>query len=124
MRIFKSKTFARWMRKEGLEDAGLVVAVREMEAGKIDANLGSSVYKKRVALPGRGKSGSVRTLIAYQDGEKAFFMFGFAKNERANVSATELKAFKLMANILLTKNDANLKKDLKAKTLIEVDTDG
>ena len=60
MRIFKSKTFARWMRKEGLDDNGLIVAVAELAAGKIDANLAGSVYKKRVALPGRGKSGSVR----------------------------------------------------------------
>ena len=81
MRIFKSKPFARWARKEGLSDAGLLDAIDEMEDGNIDVNLGGHVYKKRVALAGRGKRGSVRTLIAYQDGEKAFFMFGFAKNE-------------------------------------------
>ena len=94
------------------------------EAGKIDANLGGGVYKKRVALPGRGKSGSVRTLIAYHHGEKAFFVFGFAKNVQPNISAVELKALKLMAKVLLNKSDANLKKDLKAKILIEVDING
>ena len=124
MRIFKSKTFARWMRKEGLDDNGLIVAVTEMETGKIDANLGGDVYKKRVALPGRGKSGSVRTLIAYHNGEKAFFVFGFAKNVRSNISAIELKALKLMAKVLLNKSDANLKQDLKARILIEVDING
>ena len=31
MRIFKIKTFARWMRMEGLSDAGLIIAVGEME---------------------------------------------------------------------------------------------
>ncbi len=120
MRTFKSKPFARWARKEGLNDAGLLDAVDEMEEGKIDANLGGQVYKKRVAPAGRGKRGSVRTLIAYQDGEKAFFMFGFAKNERSNISKDELKALKLMAKDLLGKSDAKLKKALKTKELIEV----
>ena len=124
MQIFKTKTFARWMRKEGLSDAGLIIAVAEMEEGKIDANLGGKVFKKRVALPGRGKRESARTLIAYQDSDKAFFMFGFSKNERASIDAVELKALKLMAKALLEKSDAKLKKDLDAKILIEVSTNG
>jgi hypothetical protein len=110
MRTFKSKPFARWARKEGLNDAGLLDAVDEMEEGNVDVNLGGRVYKKRVALTGRGKRGSVRTLIAYQDGEKVFFMFGFAKKERSNIGRNELKALKLMANDLLGKSDAKLKK--------------
>ena len=120
MRTFKSKPFARWARKEGLNDAGLLDAIDEMDEGNIDANLGGQVYKKRVALAGRGKRGGVRTLIAYQGGEKAFFMFGFAKNERSNISKDELKALKLMAKDLLGMSDARLKKALKAKELIEV----
>ncbi len=112
------------MRKEGLSDAGLINAVAEMEEGKIDANLGGRVFKKRVAFPGRGKRGSARTLIAYQDSKKAFFMFGFSKNERASIDVVELKALKLMAKILLEKNNVKLKKDLDTKILIEVNTDG
>jgi hypothetical protein len=50
------------------------------------------VVKKRVALPGRGKRGSSRTLVAYQQADKAFFVYGFAKNERANISAKQLNA--------------------------------
>jgi len=124
MRIFKTKTFARWMRKEGLNDAGLVRAVDEMQNGQFDADLGGRVYKKRIALPGRGKSGSVRTLIAYQDGNKAFFIFGFAKSARANIDASELAALKLMARTLLGKSVTKLKQDLDTKILIEVSTDG
>ncbi|MEM8816502.1 MAG: type II toxin-antitoxin system RelE/ParE family toxin [Pseudomonadota bacterium] len=123
-RIFRSKSFARWMRQQGLLDSNLIAAIAEMDAGKWDADLGGSVYKQRVALPNRGKSGGVRTLIAYQRGAKAFFMFGFAKSERGNVSARELRALKLAANVLLAKNDADLKKDLKAKILIEVEKNG
>ena len=47
-------------------------------------------------------------------------MFGFAKNERSTISKSELKALKLMANDLLGKSDAQLKKALKARELIEV----
>ena len=124
MRIFKSRTFARWMRKEGLDDAGLVDAISEMGEGQIGANLGGKIYKQRVALPGRGKSGSVRALIAYQNGERAFFVFGFAKNVRANIDANELKALKLMAKTLLAKSNAKLQKELEAKILIEVNSNG
>ena len=40
---------------------------------------------------GRGKSGGVRTLVVYKLGQKVFFVYGFAKNARANISTDELK---------------------------------
>lgn len=52
------------MQKTELDDRILLDAVDEMERGLIDADLGGGVYKKRIALPGRGKRGSTRTLIA------------------------------------------------------------
>jgi hypothetical protein len=56
-RVFKTKTFTRWMNKSELTDADLFLAVEEMEQGLIDANLGGNVYKKRVSLGGQGKRG-------------------------------------------------------------------
>jgi hypothetical protein len=102
MRAFQTRTFARWARGEGLGDEVLAAAVAEMERGLIDANLGGQVLKKRVALPGRGKRGGSRTLVAFKQAEKAFFIFGFAKNECANVSGEELRALKLLAKELLS----------------------
>ena len=58
--VFKTRHFTRWMRKTTLTDAALCQAVREMANGLIDADMGGDVVKKRVALPGRGKSGGVR----------------------------------------------------------------
>jgi hypothetical protein len=49
-RAFKTKSFAKWMRKTELKDQDLLFAVTEMEAGLIDADLGGNVFKKRVAL--------------------------------------------------------------------------
>jgi hypothetical protein len=89
------------MRKTELSDKALCEAVKEMERGLIDADLGGGVVKKRIALPGRGKSGGTRTLVATNKGERWFFVFGFEKNERANVSATELEALQNIAHDLL-----------------------
>ena len=91
MRAYKNKAFSKWAAKEGLGDEALLAAVDEMERGLIDAELGGYVVKKRVALAGRGKSGGVRTLLAYKVESKAFFVYGFAKNARANISADEQK---------------------------------
>ena len=91
-RVFRTRHFSRWMRKTELSDPALCGAVSEMERGLIDADLGGGVVKKRVALPGRGKSGGARTLVATNKGNRWFFVFGFEKNERPNVTAKELEA--------------------------------
>jgi hypothetical protein len=91
-----------------------------MEKGLIDAELGGCVVKKRVALPGRGKSGSMRTLLATNKGSLWFFMFGFEKNERANVSPTELETLKLLAADLLKRSSAELDELVESKDLEEI----
>ena len=92
MRAMKTKAFARWADDEGLGDEALALAVAEMNRGLIDARLGGHVFKKRIALPGRGKRGSTRTLVAFRQGDKAIFVYGFAKSERANISSKDLRA--------------------------------
>lgn len=121
MRAFKTKVFARWARAQGLSDDALASAVAEMERGLIDARLGGHVVKKRLRLPGRGKSGSTRTLVAFRQGEKAFFVEGFAKNERANINDLELKALKLLAKHLLSYGPAKLAIAMEAGELIEIE---
>lgn len=123
MRIFRTKLFSRWATTEGVADAALSQAVRELEAGMVDANLGGNVYKKRVGLHGRGKRGGVRTLIAFRRGDKAFFVFGFAKNVRGNIDVRELKALRLLAGELLSYNDKALRVAIEAGEIIEVNTD-
>lgn len=121
MQAFKTKAFAKWASSEGLGDEPLALAVAEMERGLIDARLGGQVVKKRVALPGRGKRGSTRTLVAFKQGDKAFFIYGFAKNERANVSGKELQALKLLAKELLNYPAQALVKAMQAGELIEIE---
>lgn len=124
MRVFKNKAFSKWASKEGLNDQSLRDAIDEIERGLVDADLGGHVYKKRVAVGGRGKSGGVRTLLAYKIGDKAFFVYGFAKNARANIKADELKGLKAYADVLLKYSDKELKQAVKAGVLIEVENNG
>ena len=61
------------------------------------------MVKKRVGLAGRGKRGGVRTLVATNKGNRWFFMFGFEKNERTNISDEELEGLQTIAADLLAR---------------------
>jgi hypothetical protein len=55
MRVFKNKWFARWARTEDVPDAALVQAAAEVVAGRVEADLGGGLFKKRLARQGSGK---------------------------------------------------------------------
>jgi hypothetical protein len=120
MRIFKTKWFTKWAKKERLSDTALREAIDEIEQGLVDAKLSDFVYKKRIAQPGHGKRGSTRTILAFKTGEKAFFIFGFAKNETANINDAELRQLKILASKFLNYSDVELKTALKERELTEV----
>lgn len=124
MRILKNKAFSKWSAKEGLQDEVLRRAVDEMERGLVGADLGGHVVKKRVAVGGRGKSGGLRTLLVYRSRDKAFFVYGFAKSDRANIGDEELKALRFLAKELLGYSDQALGKAIQYGELIEVASDG
>ena len=110
----------RWKEKNGLSDQALAKAVAEMEQGLIDADLGGCVLKKRVALPGRGKRGGVRVIVATQKVDRWVFLYGFEKNERDNISHKELKIFQEMAVDLLKLNDQQVDLALSEGEFVEV----
>lgn len=119
-RVFKTRFFVRQMQKIGLSDELLLNAVAEMERGLIDADLGGGVFKKRIALPNRVKSSSVRTLIATNKNDRWFFMLGFEKNQRDNIDKTELIALKEAAKTMLTLSDSQLDSVLTTQQLKEI----
>jgi len=108
------------MRKTELTDQSLCDAIVEMERGLIDADLGGGVIKKRIAMAGRGKSGGARTLIATNRGDRWFFVYGFAKNDRANISTKELEALRLYAADLLRLSVAQLDAQAIGEQLQEI----
>ena len=119
-RVFKTRQFAKWMRKTDLMDEALCLAVSEMLSGLVDADLGGDVLKKRVALPGRGKRGGARTLVATRRASRWFFVFGFEKNEKANVTSTELEALQWLAKQLLDLSGAQLEVAVQDGSLQEI----
>lgn len=120
MRIFKTQTFQRWAGKAGVSDIALLDAVAKMECGLIDADLGGNLYKQRVALPGRGKSGSTRTIIATRFAGVLFFLYGFEKNDRDNISAKELALYRCLARGFLDMTEQQLITALAGQVLTEV----
>ena len=121
MFYLKSKYFNRWAREEGITDNLLWTTIREFESGLFEANLGNHLYKKRIALAGRGKSGGTRTILFYQLGKKLVFCYGFKKNQQPNLSSSEFKALNKLADLFqnITTEEAIIK-NIKCKEFIEI----
>ena len=123
MRVYKIKGFARFQRRERITDKSLAEAVLGAERGLIDADLGGGLIKQRVARPGQGKSGGFRTLIAFRRGERAVLLFGFAKNERANIDDDELDEWRQVGRTYLELDDKGVEAAIAANELTEVSHD-
>ncbi|HWU50940.1 MAG TPA: type II toxin-antitoxin system RelE/ParE family toxin [Asticcacaulis sp.] len=122
-RIYKNAWFEKFARKEKIEDATLVEAIRNAEKGLIDADLGGGVIKQRVARPGAGKSGGYRTIIFYKAQDRAVFVYGFAKNDRANLEPDELKEYRLAAGLVLGLTEAQIAAQVEAGKWVKVTCD-
>lgn len=118
MRIFKLKSFARFAQKESISDKKLADAVLEIEDGLNVVDLGGGLIKKRVARTGGGKRDGYRTVIAYREGIRSVFLYGFPKNEKSNLTDLELGSLKQLAKIYLQLNDFDME---KAKTAGEIE---
>jgi len=118
--LLERRSFARWQAGEDLPDAALCKAVKEMESGLIDADLGGFLYKKRVACPGSGKSGGYRILLSAKIGSRYVFLHGFAKNDKANITQDEKKALQFAGKTFLELSSDALSKALQSGVLMEV----
>ena len=112
--------FHNWGKSEGLADEILGLSVNEIEKGLFEANLGGGLYKKRIAIHGKGKRSGYRTLIAYKKGEKAFFIHGFSKNTQSNITESELKVYRKLAKDILEMDSTIIKKMVSNGKLVEV----
>lgn len=121
MRIFKTRWFARYVKRERIETALLVEAIERAGSGLIDADLGGHVIKQRVARQGKGRSGGYRTLIAFRSGTRAVFLYGFAKNERENIDASELATLKEIAAAWMAADEGKIAKAIADGVLQELE---
>ena len=119
-RIFKNKSFARFARKQRISDEKLCQVIAEANQGNIDADYGGGVIKQRIARPNQGKSGGYRSIIYYRREDKAFFVYGWAKSERANIDNEEAEAFKKQAKITLALKNEQILKLIENGTYREV----
>jgi hypothetical protein len=122
VQIFKTRPFGRFARRERVSDASLVEAIARAERGLIDAELGGGVIKQRVARQGQGRSGGYRTVIGYRFGDFAIFLFGFAKNDRDNIEADDLRDLQHIATQYMS-DKRKIDTDLATGFLSEVKHD-
>ena len=120
IRIYANRWFAKFAAKEKISDATLADAVRRAESGLIDADLGSGLIKQRIAREGGGKSGGYRSILIFRSGERAIFVFAFAKSAKANLSRSELKVYRKAASIMLELGDDEIEMEVETGRLVEV----
>jgi len=120
VRIFKTKVFQNWVKRAKLSDKKLLQAIKDIENGQYEASLGGYLYKKRIGIGSKGKSSGARTIIAFREKDKAFFVYGFTKNKIANISEAELFALKDLAKIYLSLDDIQINLAIKNNKFVEV----
>lgn len=86
----------------------------------MDADLGGGIIKQRVARSGEGRSGGFRLLIALRSGDRAVFLYGFAKSERDNIEADELETLREIGAAWLEAKKERLEHAIKEGLLKEV----
>ncbi len=120
MRVYKTKDCARLARKEGLADASLREAVDRADQGLIDANIGRFLIKQRVARRNEGRSGGFRTIIFYRERDRAVFLHLFAKNDKGNLTNTELAAYRDFTKALAELKAEQVGRLVREKMWIEI----
>ena len=120
MKIYKTKEFARFARREHISDSRLIDAANRAKRSLIDADLGGGLIKQRVARQGEGRGGGYRTLMAFRTGTRIVFLYGFAKSERDNIGPDELVYWRRIATAALTLDEKLLRSMLNQRELMEV----
>ena len=123
MRKLSTKWFKKWAQKAGLKNENMLEAIDNLENCLSTSNLGSNLYKVRVNRPHSGKSSGFRTIIVYKANDKAIFLYGFGKNEKDNISQTELHYFKKLGKDLITLSTDQLEKSIENKILFDLEVD-
>ena len=119
----ETKWLVRWARRERIADRSLREAIERAERGLVDAGLGGGIIKQRVAREGQGRSGGYRMLVAYRVGQRAVFLFGFAKRERENIDADELLTLREIGAAWLAADPSRIMQAVEEGALQEVTDD-
>jgi hypothetical protein len=124
LQVYKTKGFARFARRQRLEDAALCEAISRAERGLIDADLGGGVIKQRIPRPGQGRSGGFRTILFYWKNDRAVFVDGFAKSHQDDIDIDDLEKFRKLSAVFSSYDAEQVGQLVKAGAWIEVQCDG
>lgn len=125
MKQYKIKKFNNEAKQVNLQDEILIETMNNFcklnreEQQKF--SLGASLYKLRIASKeGRGKSGGSRSILAFKKDNGVYWLHLFSKNEKENVTSSELKKLKRLADILFELSDKELSRLINIGELCEV----
>lgn len=121
MRVFVTKEFARFARREGISADRLCEAVVRAVRGLIDADLGGGVIKQRIARSGQGRSGGYRTIVAFHVEDRSVYMYGFAKNRKVSLTTSELMVYRQLAEAFLAATAEMIDRLMDDDELREID---
>ena len=116
-----TKWFRKWAKKIKLSNQSLLDSINDLETGLSTVDLGGHLFKVRVKSKHSGKSSGYRTLIVFKAEYRAIFLYGFRKNEKSNISKSELQYFKKLASDLLALDSNQLAKAISTNVLFNLE---
>ena len=112
-RVFKTAWFVKASRKSGISDKQLCVAIAQVMQGQAD-DLGGGVFKKRL------NDNRHRSIILAKGGRYWIYEYLFAKQDRDNIDADELEAFRALAKNYAELSDAQVTELVKQRFFVEI----
>ncbi|WP_310598009.1 type II toxin-antitoxin system RelE/ParE family toxin [Aeromonas aquatica] len=126
MQVYVTDDFDEFMHKVGLSDRELFRAAQEVANGLFDANLGG-VLKKRIASKGISRRDANRTIIAFRQGERMFFIAGWRKSDipkqGKEIPDSLLESYRLFGSSMLVATPEQIAIDIQRGLLREVSND-
>jgi len=123
MEKFTTKWFKKWAKKSKLKDKDLLETIENLKDGLSTADLGSNLFKVRVKRENSGKSSGFRTIVVYKENKRAIFLYGFGKNEKENITKTELLYFKKLGNDFLALSPNEIKQLIENMSLFNIEVE-
>ena len=123
MEKLTTKWFKKWAKKSKLKDKNLLETIENLKDGLSTADLGSNLFKVRVKRENSGKSSGFRTIVVYKENERAIFLYGFGKNEKENITKTELLYFKKLGNDFLALSPNEIKQLIENMSLFNIEVE-
>ncbi len=121
MDIYETRWFKKWVDKKGLLYTDLVEAVVRIDNGLGTVDLGSGLYKVRIAKQGQGRSGGYRTILIYRENKRAMFIYGFEKNDIDNIDKATLNDYKRYAKTFLEFSESEISKLVANGTIFQME---